>query len=374
MGAWAGQTIDQSTYLGWMSNSDGFNYFVNNVLPDILAGQATVLNPAGSNLGPKADNGTILMATTAAGSNLGLTIPQSVIEAAKNPPPPPAPTVDAPKTADPNKTARDIIQDDLTSWGLGSLTDWAMGLVTQGMNDTQVVAELRKTAEYKQRFKGNVARQDAGLTPLSESNYLSYEDQARQVMKAAGLPSGFYDSPDDFAGFIGNDTSASELNTRVQLAFSLVNQEPLEVQQQAAQLGLSTSDLAAGILDPNAALPLLQRKLQMAQIGGASVMSGYGQLGRDQLDRLASFGVDEATARKGFGNLVSLSPLLAGNAGEEDITQNEALGAQFGIDAQAQEKLSRRQRERLAQFKTDGGAAVTQKGAIGLASAGQLSA
>jgi len=374
MGAWAGKTIDQNTYLGWMSNADGFNFFVNNVLPDILSGQATVLNPAGSNLGPKADNGTILMATSAAGSNLGLSIPQSVIETAKNPPPPPLPPVAAPKTADPNQSAKDIIKGSLESWGLGSLTDWAWTLLTQGASTDQVIAQLRTRDEYKQRFKGNVQRQAAGLTPLSEGEYLAYEDQARQIMKAAGMPPGFYDSPDDFAAFIGNDTSASELNQRVQLGFTLVNQEPEEVKQEAARLGLTMSDQAAAVLDPNTALPILQRKLQMAQIGGASVMQGYGQLGADQLDRLASFGVDEATARKGFGNLVSLSPLLQQYAGEENISQNEALGAQFGLDAQAQDKLSRRQRERLAQFKTDGGAATTQKGAIGLASAGQLSA
>lgn len=374
MGAWAGQTIDQNTYLGWMSNSEGYNYFVNQVLPDVLAGQATVLNPAGSNLGSKADTNTILLATTAAGSNLGLMIPQSVIEAAKNPPPPPVAPVEAPKTADPNQSAKDVIKASLESWGLGSLTDWAWTELTRGASTDQVIAQLRTKEEYKARFKGNVERAAHNLTPLSEASYLAYEDQARQVMRTAGLPSGFYDSPDDFAKFIGGDISASELNSRVQLAYTLVNQEPIETQQEAARLGLTLSDQAAGILDPNAAFPLLQRKLQMAQIGGASLMQGYGQLGVDALSRLAAAGVDEATARKGFGNLVSLSPLLSQFAGEEAITGDETINAQFGLDANAQEKLSRRQRERLAQFKSGGGAATTAKGAVGLGSAAQYSA
>ncbi len=370
MGQWAGATIDQSTYLGWMSNNEGFNYFVNNVLPDVLSGQATILNPAGSNLGPKADSNTVLLATSAAGSNLGLTIPQSVIEAAKNPPPPPAATVAPPASG---QGAKDLIKQTLEGWGLGSLVDMAWTSLTQGQSFDQALAAIRQQDAYKQRFKGNVQRQAAGLTPLSEAEYLAYEDQARQVMKAAGLPSGFYDSPDDFAGFIGNDTSAAELNSRVQIAYTLVNQEPPEVRRQAAMLGLSDSDLAAGVLDPNAALPILQRKLQMAQIGGAGVMSGYGQLGASQMEWLASLGVEEAKARQGFSNLVSLSPLLAQFAGEEGISQDESLAAQFGADAVAQEKLSRRQRQRLASFTGGGRYASDRDGLVGLGS-GQTTA
>jgi hypothetical protein len=360
-----GQTITQDVFLGYMSTAQNWAWFVQNILPDVLTGNTKII---GGDYKTVAGVGEVLAAVNATGqNNYGATVPPSVIQAAQNPQPA-APVATAPTTPGPGADQQQSLQDELNQWGLGDLFNQAWALKTSGQSDAAVVQWIRTTDDYKQRFAGNVMRQAAGLTPLSEADYLKYEDQARQVMRAAGLPAGFYDSPSDFANLIGKDVSPSELNSRVQIGMQLAQQEPPEVQQEAARLGLTLSDQAAGILDPDTALPLLQRKLSEAQIGGASLASGYGQLSNDDLQRLSELGISESQARTGFANIAQLQPLLAHNPGEDVITQQQVLGAQFEGNAADQAALSRRQKLRLAEF-SGGGTNVTSKGAVGLGTA-----
>src|SRR5256885_7765058 len=88
--------IAQDTYLGWMSSPEGFDYFVNKALPDIISGKAWVVPEEGSNLGSRVPMENLLMATQANGAGLGLSIPVDVLTAAQNPPPPAATPVDIP--------------------------------------------------------------------------------------------------------------------------------------------------------------------------------------------------------------------------------------------------------------------------------------
>jgi hypothetical protein len=109
---------------------------------------------------------------------------------------------------------------------------------------------LPQTPEYKQRFAANDVRIKAGLPALSPQEYIATERAYRQVMSAAGLPTGFYDQNSDFTNFIAKDISATELKQRVDVATEAVNQAPKESLDYMKQW-YNTGDLIAFALDPD---------------------------------------------------------------------------------------------------------------------------
>jgi hypothetical protein len=117
-----------------------------------------------------------------------------------------------------DQSAFDIINQQLQSWGLGSLGSAAADLIKQGLDANAVTIELGNTPEYKARFAANDTRIKNGLAALKPADYVSAENSYRQVLQQYGLPSGFYDSPKDFNDFIGKDVSPNELNTRAAAA------------------------------------------------------------------------------------------------------------------------------------------------------------
>jgi hypothetical protein len=99
------------------------------------------------------------------------------------------------------------LQDLFAQYGLASLANTIVDLKQQGLTDRLVSIKLKETPEYKQRFIGNENRKKAGLQPLTPAEYISAEASYKKVMRDSQLPAGFYDQPDDFAKFLGNDIS-----------------------------------------------------------------------------------------------------------------------------------------------------------------------
>lgn len=265
------------------------------------------------------------------------------------------------------------LQGVLDSYGLGSLTQWAWDKIVGGESQEAILQDLRQTDQYKQRFPGMAARQAAGLPAISEGEYLSYEKSAISLMRAAGLPGGFYDQPTDLSQFIGRDVSLTELSQRVDIASNAALRAPQAVRDQLQTLyGIGAGDLTAYFLDPTRAQPLLEKRFTAAQIGGQSTTTGYGQLTATQLEGLASAGVTDATAQRGFTNLATQHELfgaLPGEAGAEGFTTDTQLAAQFTGDATAQQAIERRARSRAAVFGGSDNFAGTATGASGIGSA-----
>lgn len=271
-------------------------------------------------------------------------------------------------------SAQAVIRGILNQWDLGDLTPWAWEKITAGASFDQVLFELRDTKEYKARFAGNLERQRAGMAPMTEADYLNYEQSARQMFRYYGLPAGFYDTPDDFAKFIGGDVSISELHDRVQQAVTLA-QTDLVTQGEygrlygqnaaGAPVSFSVGDLAAHMLDPARALPLLQRQTQAAQIAGAGLRTGFGQIDRIAAEHLAALGVTDTQAAAGFGQLAGLGEVTGKIIGDTGpgMSKEAQIGAVFDQNAAQAEELSRRQRGRKAGFATSAGQyAETQRG------------
>lgn len=270
--------------------------------------------------------------------------------------------------------AKAIVQSLLDSYGLGSLGDWAWGLITQGASPAQVELQLRQRPEFAARFPGIALRQKNGLPPISPGEYVTYEKQANELFHQAGLPPDFYRSSDHLASFIGADVSLSELGQRVQQGYAAAMQAPAEVRNQLQNVyGIDAGHLTAFFLDPDQALPLVMKKFQAAKIGAEGVLTGYGQLGQGSLEDLAARGVTDTQARQGFNHLGMESQLfgaLPGSA-ESNISQGVQLGAEFGGNAEDQKIIENQARGRVAEFGGGYGYAGSATGVSGLGSAKQ---
>jgi len=288
------------------------------------------------------------------------------------PPPPPAPTPATGPTAL-QRDSRQIINNLLNQYGLGSLSDWAWGLITTGASPAEVQAQLRQRPEFGQRFPGIAERERRGLPPISPGEYVSYENAARQLFHAAALPSGFYDSQEALGRFIGDDVSVAELSQRISNGYSRVAEAPQAVRDAFASYfgAAGPGALAALFLDPNESAPHLEAMADAAMAGGIAAQSGI-HLSQAQAMDLGEQHVTDYRLHLGFGQLASQAQLFSSTIGERgtSITAlEEGVQSVFDHNAEATAEIEQRRQARIAAFQGAGGAAATQSGVIGLGSA-----
>lgn len=200
------------------------------------------------------------------------------------------------------RDAYSSLVDLFSSYGLATLAPTILGYVQQGYGSDTITTLLQQTDAYKQRFAGNAIRQKNGLSVLSPADYLNAEQSYQSVMRAAGLPSGFYDSPQDFTNFIGQNVSATELQSRVQLASQATLTASPAYTQALQQMGLSKGDLTAYFLDPTKALPLLQQQATTAAIGSEALQRGL-SFDQSYATQLAQAGFTQSQAAQGYGQI-----------------------------------------------------------------------
>jgi hypothetical protein len=218
------------------------------------------------------------------------------------------------------------------------------------------------------RFPANKDRLAAGLAPLSPAEYMATERSYRQVLQASGLPAGFYDQHSDFTKFLSKDISPTELKTRVDLAASAIaNADPFYVNALQQQYGLSTGDMIAHVLDPAAALPLLQKQATTVTYSVAAQRQGM-NVDLNTANQMYNAGISDIQAQQGFRNIagqIGADQALAarynqyGPAGQigaalESSTFNTPIGGE--TPAQAEEKLARLKTQEISSFSGSSGA------------------
>lgn len=185
------------------------------------------------------------------------------------------------------------------SYGLQSLAPKIFDYVKQGYGADTISLLLQDTAEYKSRFSGNEARRQAGLPVLTPAQYLATESAYRQVLSSAGLPVGFYDTPQDFTDFISRDISPTELKDRADEASRVMTGQP-ELRQAMKDLyGVSDGDIAAYFINPQRAEPILRQREQAAEIAAQGIARGFGA--SQNAERFAQQGITAAQAAQGYG-------------------------------------------------------------------------
>lgn len=262
--------------------------------------------------------------------------------------------------------AQAAIRRVLSEYGLSSLGDWAWGQFLTGSPIEQIMLDMRNTTEYKTRFPAMSTLSGRGRS-MTEAEYIAYERQATGMFRAAGMPPGFYDSPEDFANLIGNEVSVNELQQRVSNAYTQLAFAPTVVKDAFASFYGPGSDgaLAAYILDPGKAMPAIERQVAAAKFAGTGMGFGF-EVNRGFSEDMATYGLADPTA--GFARAAQTRALEIETIGEtavgSNITQEDYLAGSFGV--KSDEPTRRRLEERVSAFSGSGGTAVTSTGAVGL--------
>lgn len=250
------------------------------------------------------------------------------------------------------------------------LTSEVMQAVKGARSEGQALTEIRSTNAYKERFSGNVARQKAGLPMLSEAEYLGLENSYRSSMRMYGLPEGFYDDHKDFARYIENDVSPEELGNRAQIAGELAVRNNPQLWKELESRGLSKGDVAAYVLDPKRALPVIERKVARAEMGATARDTGMDfAKGNKFENKLVAKGITADAARAAMTNAADKSNDLnhiAGVMGEKGFSDKNLVKQELGIGG----KRTRRQKERakglMSQERAEwAGGAGSGRGAFG---------
>jgi hypothetical protein len=261
--------------------------------------------------------------------------------------------------------ARQIVRTALESYRLpATLGTFIYDLITQDQidlgNPDAVLFAMRERPEYQERFKANAQRVKNGLSELSPDTYLALERDFKQIMRANGLPPGFYDDDNDLAALIAGDTSPSEVQRRIEDGYTAVQLADPEVKRQMYNLyGVDDSQLVAYFLDPTRGEAVLRRQTRAAQISAEAKNLADIQLTSTLAQQLADSGVTQQQAQKGFGEISAMGELVQTFAGETALSSEQLVGAKFGTDAEAQKELARKVKMRTGEFAGGGSFART---------------
>jgi hypothetical protein len=253
------------------------------------------------------------------------------------------------------------------SYGLESLVDNIKQYVIQGYSADTIQILLTESKEYKERFAANEARRKAGLRVLSPAEYIQTENQYQNMMRAYGLPRGFYDSRDDFRKFLENDVAPAELEQRVQAARATVLSDDEMTRQTYKNwyaAGLNEGDAIAAILDPNRALPEIEKKARAAALGSAASRQGVGTTA-SRAEELAGLGVSAEDAMRGYGQVADIqrnAGTVASRYGMEYQGQRDAEDAVFLNNAAAAQRIKKLGQREAAEF---GGRGVGDSRSLG---------
>jgi murein DD-endopeptidase MepM/ murein hydrolase activator NlpD len=256
-----------------------------------------------------------------------------------------------------NKDAYAILEDTLNTYGLSSLASVIKGYMLAGLGTEQAKLQIKQEPLYKARFKGNELRLASGLNALSEAEYLGVEDTYNQVMNQYGLGDYFGKTRETrqskLADVIGGDISPVEFKDRISTVVERVNNADASIKTQLKQFypSITETDLVKYFLDPKETLPQLQEKVTSAEIGAAAVSQKLDTSVTSATD-LAKYGIDRATAVKGYSTIGGMLPettKLNDIYGEAKInyTQKTAEEEVFKGNASAERK-----RKQLAALET----------------------
>lgn len=285
--------------------------------------------------------------------------------------------------ADIDMSAFDIIKRTLAFYGLQDLsgmieTNFRNQVITGDDSLDTIGVKLADTPEFKRRFPANDILKNQGKQQYSVSQYLQLESTYRNTLASRAMPSGFYDSPDDFQNFIAQEVSPDELAGRIDQGYQAVRNAPQNVVNEFKRLyGASEGDLAAYFIDPERAKPTFdryeaERQARSAAISAQAQQQAQIEIDKQQAETLARAGITADQAQAGFAAIGEQQGLFqAQMAGEQQVSQEEQIGAAFGTNAEARKKIAQRRRTRQAAFEAGGGFATGQATATGLTTIGQ---
>jgi hypothetical protein len=201
------------------------------------------------------------------------------------------------------ETYSQILKRQLTEWGLTDLFADVDRLIKEGLGEDAINVQLQQTDAYKRRFAANEQRIARGLSALSPAEYIAVEESYRRVMQSYGLPAGFWDQVEDFTGLIARDVAPDEVNERVKTARDAFLSADTETRNMWRELyGLSDGAGIAAVLDPDRALPIVERMAATARAGATAVRNGL-QADRGRLESYVDQGFSASDLTAAFGEI-----------------------------------------------------------------------
>ena len=273
----------------------------------------------------------------------------------------------------------------LSSYGLGDLSASITEAVQKGYSgDTiQLIMQDPNSADplavaFQKRFSANKARAAAGKPVLSASEYLQAERTYTQVMQSYGVAN--LAKKETLSSFIEKDISAAEVADRVGLAIGRVQNADVNTKKALAEFYpmLNQTDIVGAMLDPTEGLPALQRKVQLAEIGGAAIAQNI-KTGLEAttttlgVKALADLGITKEQARAGFEQVAEVTPrgtfLSEISASGQEYKQIQAEQEAFQGLASAKRARQTLTEEERARF---GGASGMSKASLNTQSRGLI--
>lgn len=200
----------------------------------------------------------------------------------------------------------DLVISELTKYGLESLAPTLVSLIKEyGPNMMETIkAKLRDTDAYKQRFAGNDGLRAAGLSVLSEAEYLYNERMYAEALKAYGF--GDLGTRENFAKLIGGNVSPSMLSERIKLAYDKVQNADIALKNELNKMypGISDSDLARSLLMGDEGTEYLRRRIGEAEIKAEATTAGLTL--QSSASELQSLGVTREQAAAGLQKVATV--------------------------------------------------------------------
>ena len=232
------------------------------------------------------------------------------------------------------KDAYALLEATFRDYGLESLVPTIKGYMERDLGPEQATLELRTSPEYIARFKGNDLRRAAGKNALREDIYLATERAYDEILTSYGQANYFGIDRQakqlKMAEVIGNDISADEFKSRVDLAVARVSNADPTIKKLLKDFypSINDADLVGYFLSPSEGLPKLTEKVTSAEIGSAFLGQNLAYT-QQRSTELAQYGIDRAEALKGAAEIAGVLPEAAklGNIyGETGIKYDQMAG------------------------------------------------
>jgi hypothetical protein len=239
---------------------------------------------------------------------------------------------------------------------ISSLSSAITEYLQQGYSQDTIALLLNETDAYRRRFGAvNEQRKQRGLSVLKPGEIVQLENTYRTMFRQYGLPAGMFDSNEDFVKYIGGDVSPQEMQSRLDIArATVISDDPIirDTYRAWYAAGLNEGDALAAVLNPERALPEIERKARSAMLGGAANRQGV-SVTQARAEELAAMGVDPNSAQQGFGKVADIqrnAGAIANRYGLAYEGQRDAEDAVFLNDAQSIERLRRLGQREAAEF------------------------
>ena len=243
--------------------------------------------------------------------------------------------------------------------GMSALLDGMIKYVKKGYTGDQLWIMVSNDdaykAEYNKRFAANEDRAKNGLSRLLPATYIELEKGYRSAMMSRGMPEGLFDENDDFTNLIANDVSVVEVEDRLDTALDYINFEGNSaVKSELREIyGLTDSEMAAYVLDPDRTLDYLEREskssMRKAAVGGSATNAGtdLSDSLRDEIANMyggSSWEKTFADTSSNFTTVAQETPLYNRLAllSDTEASSDDLVKGQFNLTGAAEAKTKKK--------------------------------